>query len=446
MLPLRSVKLFTQFLLLFEAIAPNFLFVGANEANSNGIDGLYGKPTNSKVRIENRTDVDSNGAKPTECPAEDSACVRPNYTYIEMIAMAIESVPSKQMRVSGIYQYFMDKFAYFRNEGECWRRNVRKILSCDRKFARVPNDWATGPSHYWTLSEYIDTITRVQNIYTSAIPARHYEPDIKGTDPTECPPENSACVKPDYSYSELVIMAIESAPNKQMKVSEIYQYLKGKFEYFRNEGKCWRNNIRNALNRTPGVTTVLMDRKPGIRKIYWTLSKYTGAITQMPGISTFANSSRKSEYLGQDTAGTEPRPYLSENSACIRPNYSYSKLIEMAINSVPTKRMKVAEIYKYIMDKFEYFRNDGKCWRANVRNELSKKPKFAIHPRDVSLKIAKKVYWTLSKYIKTTTRVPSIFVSTTLSRKSGDHGQTLETDETTCPPENSGCRKPSHLA
>lgn len=39
--------------------------------------------------------------------------------------------------------------------------------------------------------------------------------------------------KPPYSYIALIVMAIQSSPMKKLTLSEIYQFLQNKFEFFR---------------------------------------------------------------------------------------------------------------------------------------------------------------------------------------------------------------------
>ena len=55
-----------------------------------------------------------------------------------------------------------------------------------------------------------------------------------------------------------------------------------------------------------------------------------------------------------------------------KPSYSYIALISMAILEHPDRRMMLGEIYKYITDKFSYYRNmDDRAWRNSIRHNLS---------------------------------------------------------------------------
>ena len=47
--------------------------------------------------------------------------------------------------------------------------------------------------------------------------------------------------KPPYSYIALIVMAIQSSPMKKLTLSEIYQFLQNKFEFFRGSYQVKQN-------------------------------------------------------------------------------------------------------------------------------------------------------------------------------------------------------------
>jgi hypothetical protein len=49
-----------------------------------------------------------------------------------------------------------------------------------------------------------------------------------------------------------------------------------------------------------------------------------------------------------------------------QPPFSYSGLIEMAIEAAPTKRLMLNEIYEWIMDNFKYYKYSTKNWKARA--------------------------------------------------------------------------------
>ena len=54
--------------------------------------------------------------------------------------------------------------------------------------------------------------------------------------------------KPSYSYIGLIAMAILSSPDRQLVLSDIYQWILDQYPYFRTRGFGWRNSIRHNLS------------------------------------------------------------------------------------------------------------------------------------------------------------------------------------------------------
>jgi hypothetical protein len=54
-----------------------------------------------------------------------------------------------------------------------------------------------------------------------------------------------------------------------------------------------------------------------------------------------------------------------------KPPYSYATLITYAINSVPTRKMTLHEIYAWIQNHFPYYRRAGSGWKNSIRHNLS---------------------------------------------------------------------------
>jgi len=46
--------------------------------------------------------------------------------------------------------------------------------------------------------------------------------------------------KPAYSYANLITLAINSSPEKRMTLSEIYQWIRDKYPYYRDAGNGWK--------------------------------------------------------------------------------------------------------------------------------------------------------------------------------------------------------------
>ncbi|OKL60586.1 hypothetical protein UA08_04110 [Talaromyces atroroseus] len=94
--------------------------------------------------------------------SQDSAKdLKPPYSYATMIAQAIFSSEEEKLTLSSIYQWIMEKYAFYRHSQSGWQNSIRHNLSLNKAFQKVPRrtdepgkgmKWMIAPEYrqeYW---------------------------------------------------------------------------------------------------------------------------------------------------------------------------------------------------------------------------------------------------------------------------------------------------------